>query len=100
VYGCKRLSDMRGFDAFEVGPTTLSREVLWRVHNRKLRTALLNAGVELGEFEDEIVEGASKVVTDLAEADRDIPTNVSVAFALLKGSPLTIDPSVLQRSRT
>jgi hypothetical protein len=38
-------------------------------HNRKLRAVLLNAGIELGEFEDEVVQGASKVIEDFAYKD-------------------------------
>jgi hypothetical protein len=46
------------------------REDLWFVFNRKLRSALWIAGIELGELKDEIVEGASQVVANFTDKDR------------------------------
>lgn len=64
--------NMRGVNAFEAGLATVAPEVIYRVHNRELCSALLAAGVEFGEFENEIIQSAPKVITNLAEADRDI----------------------------
>jgi hypothetical protein len=60
--------DMRTVEALEprLSPP---REILWRVYDRKLRALLLDAGIEFGQREDEIIESASKVVTGLANQD-------------------------------
>lgn len=59
---------MCGVDALEQ-PARLSPivETLFRVFNRKLCGALLDAGIELSEFEYKIVESASQVVGDLPD---------------------------------
>jgi len=69
--------DMCGIDALEVTRLNPTVEALFVICKRKLRIALLNAGIELGELEDEIVESASEVVGDLANqhADRQRRTN-------------------------
>lgn len=63
--------NMGKVDAFEVGAPTPSIEILWRVHNRKLRTALCDAGIDLGEFKDEVIQGAPEVVANLPYQDAD-----------------------------
>lgn len=61
--------DMAGVDAFEEGCCASSLEIIFRVHNRKLRAALFSAGIQLGQLEDEIIQGTSEVVTNLAHQD-------------------------------
>lgn len=45
------------------------RKVLFPVYDRKLRAVLSNAGVMFGEFKDEIIEGAPKIVTNFTDQD-------------------------------
>jgi len=58
--------DMSIVNSFEpsLGP---SRELLWAIYNRKLRSLLLEAGIVLGECEDEIIKGAPKVIANLSD---------------------------------
>lgn len=66
--------DMFGVDAFEQDCRAVSGKVLCRIHNRKLGLLLRTAGIESGEFVDEIVEGAPKVVANLADQSSDAHT--------------------------
>src|SRR5271156_2123112 len=74
--------DMSGVDAFEKDSLAAPLEVLFRVHNRKLGAALLNAGIEPGEFENEIVERASEIVADFANSDGEVRPDKSLGRLL------------------
>jgi len=62
--------DMAGVEALETGLCP-PPEVLWRVFDRKLRTVLRDAGIEFGEFKNEVFEGGSQVVANFSYQDGD-----------------------------
>jgi hypothetical protein len=62
--------DVGGVDATEHG-FAASNEILCQIHDRKLRTLLRDAGIEFGEGVNKVVDGASEVVTDLADQRSD-----------------------------
>ena len=64
--------DMAGVDAFEATSLCVPNKVLFRVHNRKLRAALLGAGIEYGQFENKIIESTSEVVTNLPHQNAEL----------------------------
>ncbi len=49
--------DMSGVYAFENGGLAASVEILFRIHNRKLRAILFEAGIDPSQFVDKIVKG-------------------------------------------
>jgi hypothetical protein len=64
--------DMGRIDAFE--PSTLfpPREALFRVFNRKLREVLTDAGIEFGEFKNEVIQGGSEVIDNLPDQNSNV----------------------------
>jgi hypothetical protein len=58
---------MRDVDASE--PTLLNPipETLWLVFNRKLCAVPRDSGIMIGELKNEIIEGATEVVTNLSD---------------------------------
>jgi len=60
---------MSGVDAFEPSSINASLKSLFLVFNRKLSVVLRRAGIELSEFENEIIKGTSEVVANLADKD-------------------------------
>jgi hypothetical protein len=62
---------MRGANAFEIGNCALSSEILFRVYNRKLCAVLLNAGIELGELENEVIQSTPQVIANLPYQNAD-----------------------------
>lgn len=62
--------DMCAVDSLEEGFLP-SFEAVWRVFDRKLRAALLDSAIKLGEAENEIVEGRPQIIGDVASEDRD-----------------------------
>ena len=72
--------DMGGIDAIEHGVAT-PNEVLLRVHDRKLRAILRRAGVEFGQFEDEIIQGSSEVVANLSSQCAEAHSGERLAWA-------------------
>jgi hypothetical protein len=46
-------------------------KVIFSVFDRELRAALRGAGIQLCEFEDEIIESRPQIVANLADQDRD-----------------------------
>jgi hypothetical protein len=61
---CCHMSDI---DALEPTPLNASLKSIFMVFNRKLSVVLRRAGIELGEFENEIIKGSSEVVTNFAD---------------------------------
>ena len=57
--------NMAGADAFEPTSLWVSNKIFFRIYNRKLRAALLSAGIEYGQLENEIIESTSEIVTNL-----------------------------------
>ena len=55
--------------------------------DRKLRSILLLAGIEKGEFIDQVVEGGAKVVDDFADEDSDVGAEGS-GLSPMRPSPL------------
>lgn len=61
--------DMVGIDALEPALLEPSSEAIFVVFKRKLRSSLLAAGIELGEFKDEVFESGSEVLTCFPDQD-------------------------------
>lgn len=71
---------MAGVDAFEKGSFAASIEVLFRVHNRKLRAALHGTGIQFGQLKNEIIQGASKIVANFPHENSDAHPEKSLGW--------------------
>jgi hypothetical protein len=91
--------DMLGVQAFEPGPY-VSGERLWAVVNGKLSPVLRYTAVVFSEFEDQIVEGRSKIIANIAQHDandgrmRHLRSGVNVSF--IRGLCIEMNPGLLQ----
>lgn len=56
-------------DSLEVGFTP-SLKTIWSVLNKELCSALVRAGIERGEFINQIVEGSPQIVQNFSDKDR------------------------------
>ena len=70
---------MRGAKSYKFG-RNVSREFLWRITNRELSAVLDGARIEAREFKDKIVQGRSKVVTDIPQHNTDDGRMVKDAY--------------------
>jgi hypothetical protein len=71
-----QLCEMAGIDSFEGSSLSPRPEVLAAVYNRKLRSILGNsATVESCQFKNEVFEGSSQIISNLADENSDCHRN-------------------------
>jgi len=63
--------NMRGIEALAPDILCPRPELIFRVYDRKLRELLSLSGIVFKDFKDEVIESATKVVTNLANQDSD-----------------------------